>query len=345
MSSRLQNFGKVTRQIIQDKCWYNLLLNTNFLSPESFATTCLFPKSYQKYQIIQKPRNPTFNLLLQLLAPALAHIYTTWHLKLAKHYLLPTYKMKFHVSAPSLTQMVLPASRHCFKNRSLCQEILVFNSHGSVLSSLLWTSHLSATSCSREYRGITAPPKEKHYRKKKKQNQTFPCFLSLLLPCFIWNFFFFEWGGPGYSHPLLTLCITFLFSLPPLTIISSPCWRVKVYLPPFIQQLLHAFDYLHHPLLNLVLFGDGGPAGIQDTGNHEERLFLVACCFSTPSLITFTHLLLWLYSYFQRMDLQIQKKKVSQEQNKPQNKMFLHHASVAWTSIRFRRQERAWKVQ
>lgn len=202
MSSRLQNFGKVTRQIIQDKCWYNLLLNTNFLSPESFATTCLFPKSYQKYQIIQKPRNPTFNLLLQLLAPALAHIYTIWHLKLAKHYLLPTYKMKFHVSAPSLTQMVLPASRHCFKNRSLCQEILVFNSHGSVLSSLLWTSHLSATSCSREYRGITARPKEKHYRKKKKNQHNFPLFFKLVASLFYLKLFFFL-NGEGLGTAIL----------------------------------------------------------------------------------------------------------------------------------------------
>lgn len=83
----------------------------------------LFPVSYQKYEIIQKPRNPTFNLLLQLVAPA-QHIYTTWHLKTAKHYLLPIYKMKFHISATSLTQMVLPSSKHCFNNRSLNQEIL-----------------------------------------------------------------------------------------------------------------------------------------------------------------------------------------------------------------------------
>lgn len=83
----------------------------------------LFPISYQKYEIIQKPRNPTFNLLLQLVAPALEHIYMRRHLKTAKDYLLPTYK-KLHISAASLIQMVLPSSKHYFNNCSLSQEIL-----------------------------------------------------------------------------------------------------------------------------------------------------------------------------------------------------------------------------
>jgi len=84
----------------------------------------LFPIRYQKYQIIQKPRNPTPNLLLKLVAHALADIYMTRHLKTAKHYLLLIYKMKFHISAASLTQMVLPSLKSFFNNCSLSQEIL-----------------------------------------------------------------------------------------------------------------------------------------------------------------------------------------------------------------------------
>lgn len=79
----------------------------------------------------------------------------------------------------------------------------------------------------------------------------------------------FSWVGRArYSHALLMLSVTFLFSLPPL---QPFLLQAEVYSAPLIQNLLHVFDYHHCPSLNLFFFGDRGATDIEDTRNDRYK--------------------------------------------------------------------------